>query len=255
MSETREQIDARIQERFSIMEDFTYACTTGDCRSLIVSGPGGLGKSYTAEKVMAKWDPTGTQYTISKGYCLTTGLLRLLYTHRFPNHVVIFDDSDSIFANENSLNLLKTVCDTTERRTVSYRTESRKIDEDSADLIPTSFDFDASVIFLTNVDFDRLIEKESTMSPHYEALVTRSHYIDLTIKTRQEKLVRIEQVVKEGLLNKFPVATHKDIVGYLHQRSDQLRELSLRMALKVGMIRNMGKPNWKNIADVTCCKL
>ena len=254
MAETRKQIDARIRERFSIFEDFTYACTTGDCRALITSGPSGLGKSFTVEKVLGKWDPTGTQYIITKGKALTTGLLKLLYAHRFPNHVIVFDDSDTIFGDEDSLNLLKAVCDTTERRVVSYRAESRLVDEDSAELIPSSFLFEGSIIFLTNLDFDKKIEKDDKWSKHISALVSRSHYIDLTMKTSEDFIVRIEQVVAEGLLDMLSKSQQKEVMDFIYANKGKLRELSLRMAIKIAHIRKMNKPNWRSIATITCCK-
>ncbi len=254
MTETRKQIDTRIRERFSIFEDFAYACTTGDCRSLITSGPAGLGKSFTVEKVLANWDPTGTQYIITKGYARTTGLLKLLYAHRFPNHVIVFDDSDTIFGDEDSLNLLKAVCDTTERRVVSYRAESRLVDEDSAELIPSTFVFEGSIVFLTNLDFDKMIEKDNKWSKHLNSLVSRSHYIDLSMHSAEDFIVRIEQVVEQGLLDMLSKAQQKEVMAFIYDNSKKLRELSLRMAIKIAHIRKMNKPNWRKIAEVTCCK-
>lgn len=255
-TETRAQIKARLNERFTILSDFTFAALEGDVTALVVSGPPGVGKSFGVEKALHDWDPTDTLYTITKGYCLTTGLLKLLYKHRKPGNVIVFDDSDTIFGDVNSLNLLKAVCDSTERRVVSYRAESRLTDEDSAELIPQSFTFEGTIIFLTNLDFDKLIEKGHKFSPHLEALVSRAHYIDLTMKNREDFLARIEQVVDEGeILKHLSKTEQKEVVAFINDNAHKMRELSLRMAVKVSHVRNMKHcKNWQAYAAATCCK-
>ena len=255
-NETDAEIEARLGERFDILETLTGAVTTGDARSLIVSGPAGLGKSYTVEKALEAWDPDQIQHTIVKGYVKTTGLYKLLYQYRRPNQVIVFDDADTIFYDDNSLNLLKAVCDTTERRVVSYLAETSMVDEESAERIPRSFAFEGTIVFITNLDFDALIDKGHKLAPHLEALVSRSHYIDLAMKTRRDYMIRIKQVLKMGLLKAqgLDAKQEADVIAFLDQHQDKLRELSLRMAIKIGAIRKMGKPNWANVARVTTCK-
>lgn len=251
-----EQIDARISEHFNVMKMLVDATVEGDCRSLIVSSPPGLGKSYTVETSLKKWDPSETRYTISRGYVLTTGLLRLAFSHRDPGQVLVFDDADSIFGDLDSINLLKAICDTTERRVVTYRTERTLICEVSGMPIPPSFEFRGSVVFLTNMDFDEQIAKKgpSSLGPHFAALVSRSHYIDLAMSGDDDYIVRIEQVRKEGkLLNFLTREQGDDVMDYIYDNKDTLRELSLRMAIKLGKVRKLDK-NWKNIAKITCCR-
>jgi hypothetical protein len=194
-------------------------------------------------------------HTIVKGYVRPTGLYRLLYQHRMASQVIVFDDADAIFFDDVSLNLLKAVCDTTERRVVSYMSEKIMVDEDEAVTIPKSFEFKGTIIFITNLDFDQMIEKGHKAAPHMQALVSRSHYIDLAMKTRRDYMVRIKQVVKQGLLGKMPKAQQDDVMAFLDKNQDKLRELSLRMAIKVAAIRKLDKPNWMAMAKATCCKL
>lgn len=243
----------KIKERFTILEELTDATLKGLSRALIVSGPPGLGKSFTVEKALNEYDPTGCTWTIIKGYVRTTGLIRLLHQHRHENHVVVFDDADTIFWDENSLNLLKAVCDTCESRKVSYLAETNMVDDDG-DPVPDTFEFNGGIIFLTNLDFDKMIEKNSKMAPHFSALISRSHYIDLSLKTKNDFLIRIDQVVKEGLLQNYKENERKDVMSFIHEHKDSLRELSLRMALKVANIRKINQKNWKQVAKVTCCR-
>ena len=254
-NETDEEIEARLAERFDILAELTDAAIKGHSRALVVSGPAGLGKSYTVEEKLQDWDADAVNHTIVKGYVRPTGLYRLLYQHRMPNQVIVFDDADAIFFDDVSLNLLKAVCDTTERRVVSYMSEKIMVDEDEAVTIPKSFEFKGTIIFITNLDFDQMIEKGHKAAPHMQALVSRSHYIDLAMKTRRDYMIRIKQVVKQGLLAHLSKTQQDDVMAFLDKNQDKLRELSLRMAIKVAAIRKLDKPNWMAMAKATCCKL
>ena len=247
------QIESRLAERFEILEELTQACINGEARSLIVSGPAGLGKSYTVEQRLAAWDPEQLNHTIIKGYVKATGIFKLLYQYRFPNQVIVFDDADSIFFDESALNLLKTVCDSTEKRKVSWMSQAVFMDEESATVIPHQFEFEGTIIFISNYDFDAMIDRGHRLAPHLQALVSRSHYIDLTMKTRRDYLIRIKQVVKTGLLDHLTLDEKVDVISFIEYNQNILRELSLRIAIKVGHLRKSSE-NWEKIARVTCCK-
>jgi hypothetical protein len=251
--ETEEQIELRLAERFEILDVLTEACIVGNSRALIVSGPAGLGKSYTVEQRLNQWDPSALNHTIVKGYVRATGIVKLLYQYREAGQVIVFDDADSIFFDDISLNLLKAVCDTTERRRVSWMSEGRLIDDETAERVPRSFDFDGTIIFISNYDFDAMIDRGHKLAPHLQALVSRAHYIDLSMKTRRDYLVRIRQVIKQGLLSNLSFNERSDVITFIEKNHDRLRELSLRMALKLGNIRK-SSDNWERIASVTCCK-
>jgi len=251
--ETDAEIDARIAERFDILDTLTEACVVGNARALIVSGPAGLGKSFTVEKRLSQWDPEGDNHIIVKGYVRATGLVKLLYHYRHENSVIVFDDADAIFFDDVSLNLLKAVCDTTERRRVSWLSEGKLIDDESAEIIPRTFDFEGTIIFISNYDFDAMIDRGHKLAPHLQALVSRSHYIDLAMKSRRDYLVRISQVIKQGLLDDLTIHQRDEVICYINKNSERLRELSLRMALKIGSLRKQGG-QWERLANVTCCK-
>jgi len=251
--ETDEQISARIAERFDILDVLTEACTVGNARALIVSGPAGLGKSFTVEKRLTDWDPSAVNHTIVKGYVRATGLVKLLYQFREEGQVIVFDDADAIFFDDVSLNLLKAVCDTTERRTVSWLSEGSLIDEETAVRIPRSFEFNGTIIFISNYDFDAMIDKGHKLAPHLSALVSRAHYIDLAMKSRRDYLVRIRQVIDQGLLDHLSFGHRVEVKQFIERNADNLRELSLRMAIKLGHLAAQGG-NWERIAKITCCK-
>lgn len=254
--ETDEQIDKRIAERFDVLELMTQATINGDSRAMVVSGPAGLGKSYTVESALSQFDPSEETHTIIKGYVRATGLIKLLYRFRHHNNVIVFDDADSIFFDDTSLNLIKAVCDTTERRVVSYLAESKLIDDETAELIPHRFEFNGSIVFITNYDFDEMIDRGHKLAPHFQALLSRAHYIDLTMKTRRDYIIRIRQVVKQGLLKDSGLnwAEQVQVISFIEDNQEKLRELSLRIVLKVASIFKSTPSNWQKIAKITCCK-
>lgn len=252
--ETDAEVDARISERFEVLEDITGSVITGDSRSLIVSGPAGLGKSFTVEKVMREWDPSESNHVFIRGYVKATGLFKLLYQYRNKGQVIVFDDADTVFLDDVSLNLLKAVADTTERRRVSWLSEATLVDAESAEVIPHSFDFNGSIIFITNIDFDAAIERGSKIGPHLQAMMSRSHYVDLTMKTKQDYLVRIKQVVKQGLLKDLDWHAAGDVIRFVDENSDRLRELSLRMVIKIANIRRSSGDKWQRMAKITCLR-
>ena len=251
--ESDASIDTRIAERFEVLDVLSKHSTTGDIRALIVSGPPGLGKSFTVEKVLSEYDPQADTYTVVKGYTRATGIVKLLYQYRHPGNVIVFDDADSVFNDDISLNLLKAVCDTTERRIVSWLSEGKLIDEDTAEIVPRSFLFEGTVIFITNLDFDYLIGKGHKLAPHLEALVSRAHYLDLTLKTKRDYLIRIRQVVEQGLLSHLDIEEQADVLTFIEAYADNMRELSLRAVIKLGCLRSSNS-NWEKIAKITMCR-
>jgi hypothetical protein len=179
----------------------------------------------------------------------------LLYEARFTNSVLVFDDSDSIFHDDVSMNLLKTACDSTERRVLHWLSRSLEREEDEdGESIPEKFEFEGSIIFITNYDFDALIRSGNKLAPHFEALVSRSHYLDLAMKTKMDYLVRIKQVVRGGMLRDRGMADIDtiQIMQFIENNVDRLRELSLRMVVKLAGLYKMDRVNWQKLAKQTC---
>jgi len=254
--ETETQIAKRINDRFEILDYLVNESIEGSLRSLIVAGPAGLGKSWSVETPLTKWDTSLTSWTQIKGYVKATGLFKLLYKFRNPGQVIVLDDADSVFFDETALNMLKAVCDTTETRRVSYLSEGILYDDDTEERLPKTFTFEGTIIFITNYDFDEMIDKGHKLAPHLSAMLSRSHYVDLAMKTKEDYIVRIKWMIKNGLLDSkgLSVSQIKAVTAFIDQHQDRLRELSLRVALKIADICKGGKSNWKKVAEVTCCR-
>jgi len=254
-TETVEQIEQKLKDRFDALELLTEATGKGINRSLIVSGPPGLGKSYTIGQKMQELEDAGHVVTNISGYVRALSLYRLLYEARHKHCVVVFDDSDFIFADEVSLNLLKRACDSTIARKIHWLSKSiDKVEDEDGELVPNSFEFEGSVIFITNIDFDDLIMRGSKMSAHLDALVSRSHYLDLAMKTKMDYVVRIKQVVAMGMLRGkgLSIGDETTIVDFVEKNMENLRELSLRMVLKLATLMKVDPKDWQKWAKQTC---
>lgn len=249
--ETEEEIIARIEEKFTALRDITIATAMGVNRALIVSGSPGVGKSHEVELYASQHS---NKVNFIKGYSTPTQLFRLLYENRFDDSVLVFDDCDSVFSDENALNLLKAACDSCDERTISWYSSNKIYDTDNEE-IPESFEFEGSIIFITNVDFQAVINKDTKASPHYEALVSRSMYLDLGLRSYAERLARVRQViVKSGMLDDLEEEKVDQLMDYMHSRKHKLREISLRTARKIATLIEVNEENWVKLADMVCCR-
>jgi hypothetical protein len=134
--------------------------------------------------------------------------------------------------------------------------EAMLFDDDTNEKLPKTFEFEGTIIFITNLDFDRLIDKGHKYAPHLSAMVSRAHYVDLTMKTKQDYLVRIGQVIDQGLLDSKGLNDIQkiEVWNWIVDHADTLRELSLRVALKLADIVRGEKPNWSKVAETTLCR-
>ena len=255
--ETVAEIEAKLRDRFEALEVMAEATGKGINRSLIVSGPAGLGKSFTVEAKLEELESKGHSVTYIKGYVRPLALYKLLYETRHAKSVLVFDDSDSVFYDDVSMNLLKGACDSTDRRVLHWLSKSiEKEEDDEGESIPEKFEFEGSIIFITNYDFDAMIASGNKLAPHFEALVSRSHYLDLAMKTKMDYIVRIKQVVRGGMLKSrsFNAAEETMILEFIVNNMERLRELSLRMVVKISGLYKMDKKNWQKLASQTCMR-
>ena len=255
--ETVAEIETKLKDRFEALEVMAEATGKGINRSLIVSGPAGLGKSYTVEAKLEELESMGHSVTYIKGYVRPLALYKLLYETRHAKSVLVFDDSDSVFYDDVSMNLLKGACDSTDRRVLHWLSKSiEKEEDDEGESIPEKFEFEGSIIFITNYDFDAMIASGNKLAPHFAALVSRSHYLDLAMKTKMDYIVRIKQVVRGGMLKSrgFNAAEETMILEFIVNNMERLRELSLRMVVKISGLYKMDKKNWQKLASQTCMR-
>ena len=255
---TDEEVMARIRGRFEILDEMTKAAVAGDVRAMIVSGPPGVGKSYGVEKIVEaaclfdKISGKRLRAEVVKGSATPIGLYQTLYKYSDKNCVLVFDDCDSILLDDVALNLLKGALDSGKKRTISWLSESSTLRREG---IPDRFEFKGSVIFITNLKFDQM--KSQKLRDHLDALQSRCHYLDLTLDTMRDKVLRIKQIAKDGVLfadYDFEPCVQDEIIEFMEANQNRLREMSLRMALKIADLRKSFSGNWKRLAETTCMK-
>jgi hypothetical protein len=188
---------------------------------------------------------------VVKGAMTPIGLYQTLYNNSQDGNILVFDDCDSILFDEICLNMLKAVLDSGKKRTISWKSESNALRREG---IPDRFEFKGGCIFITNVNFENVRSKK--IQDHLEALMSRCHYIDLEMDSVEDRFLRINQIVKDGMLAEYDFGPEgeQEVVDFMVEKSARLREISLRMVLKVSDLKQMSPMTWRDLAESTCMK-
>lgn len=254
-SETDEEAMSRIRHSFEMLSKVADSVAAGTIRGLIVSGPPGIGKSHEVEERLKAHGlfsviAENPDFEIISGAASAIGLYQILWNHREAGHTICFDDSDGVLFDEESITLLKSALNSGNRRRICWHKESR-INKNND--IPDSFDFAGSIIFLTNVDFQQVISKGTRIGAHLSAIVSRCHYMDLEIGSLRDKLLRIRQVIADGMLNKYDFRNGEiqTIINWIYSNKDTLQEVSLRMVTKLADLITADSDGWQELAEAT----
>lgn len=240
-----------INERFEFVESLVNMVASGVQPSAVITGEGGLGKTYTVSKTLKAnglEDITdigalangsvinrAKVFTTVKGYSTAKGLFRTLYENK--DSVVVFDDCDSILKDPVALNLLKSALDSYGKRVISWNADMR--DED----LPRSFAFEGRVIFISNLGQDSIDQ----------AIRSRSMMIDLSMNEDQ-KIERMETIARsDEFLPEFSSEYKRDALDLIRSLKNDAKEISLRTLISVTKIRASAGKNWKNLATYTLC--
>lgn len=242
------RIEDDIAARFEALDLLGDAIVEGNLLSMIVSGAAGVGKSYSLEKKLSENEHRLGTVTTIKGSISAIGLFMTLFEHSGEDDVILLDDIDSIFNDEEALNLLKGALDTNGVRRISWIKDSRFLADND---IPNTFEFEGRVVFLTNVDIQGVADKGGKMAPHMAALISRSAFLDLGIHTPEEIMIRIKQVLKISDLGVgLSTAELHRIVEWLDEHMARLRAISLRTVIQIaGFMKTT--PNWQLLASTT----
>lgn len=234
-----------INQRFSFLEQMVTMVADGTTASCVITGEGGLGKSYTVMKSLeqaglsnitdlAQFE-AGTKINLSKSYKVIKGFstAKGLYRTLFESNgmTIVFDDCDSILKDDVARNLLKGALDSYSKRYISWMADMR--DED----LPKSFEFTGRIIFVSNMKLERIDQ----------AIRTRCMVVDLSMSETQ-KIERMEVIArsKEFLPEVSDVAKTLAL-AFLKTNVEKISNLSLRSLIQVSKIANRGG-EWKDLA-------
>jgi hypothetical protein len=238
-----------INQRFGFVEKIVGMVATGVQPSTIITGQGGLGKTYTVMKTLqanglqdfneviqklpvGATIPMKTVYVTIKGYSTPKGLYRTLFENQ--NATIVFDDCDSILKDPVALNLLKGALDSYGKRIISWNAESFGKDDD----LPRSFEFKGRVIFISNMDQDKIDQ----------AIRSRSMMIDLSM-TDDQKIDRMEHIAQsEEFMPEYSTEIKADALALIREVKDQAKEISLRTLISVAKIRAANPVDYKDLA-------
>jgi hypothetical protein len=231
-----------VADRFEFVEALSSMVATGKSPSAIITGEGGIGKTFTVMKTLrslglvAQTDegaddlPPAKVFTVVKGYSTPMALYRTLYEN--SDRVIVFDDCDSILKDPTAVNLLKAALDSYGKRIVSWNSEQRGND------LPSSFQFHGGIIFISN----------HTLGTLDQAVRTRALCVDLSM-TADQKLERMGQIVAAGdFLEDMPDDYKRDALDCIKANLGKVRNLSLRTLLQVAKVRSTDRKDWQRLA-------
>jgi hypothetical protein len=234
-----------INTRFGFVEKLVTMVASGVQPSAVITGEGGLGKTFTVTKTLesagykdisdlAEFQVgsiinTSRCFTMVKGYSTAKGLYRTLFENQ--KSVIIFDDCDAVLKDPVALNLLKGALDSYGKRIISWNADMR--DDD----LPRSFEFTGRVIFISNMDQDKIDQ----------AIRSRSMMIDLSM-TLDQKIDRMEYIAKEdSFLPEYDKKIKTDALALIREIKNEAKEISLRTLIAVAKVRASNK-EWKDLA-------
>lgn len=263
---------------FHELEQYCTLIGKGLLTALMITGQGGVGKSFTVGDVLRHYGNKGEDYVIMKGHCTPSAMYRFLYNHY--DKICVFDDCDSIFDTADGMNILKGALDTGDPREISWMTKGSDVvntfgmeshDEIEAALAeysgshggkegtPSYFVFEGAVIFISNLPKQAIYKKD-------RAILSRCTVIDITLSAR-DIIKRIKTVLphikiysalkgkgKNGSRDITNDAIKKEVFEYIS--SDEFlnnpkmrgKEINFRLFDQVYKYRYGELDDWKQLA-------
>ena len=256
---TDAQLLSDIQDRYQMMTKLGQGASKGSVRGMIVSGRPGVGKTFELERLLSERqerNPNTFRFEHLKGTVSPINLYKKLYDYGNRGNVLLIDDADDVFFDTSSLNLLKAALDSSTTRRIGWHTESAALKDGGEQVYPTSFDYEGSIIFITNVDFQSVIDdgKQKKIVPHLEALMSRSLYLDLKIHSLRALSVWVGYIVqsKNILVNSFGLTKQQqsEAVKWMRDNAVGMRTFSIRDALKIGQFIKTDPKRWSDAAEM-----
>lgn len=257
--ETRsdEDLIKEMNDKFEVIQLLTQSIGSGNSiRSMVVSGSPGTGKSFSVfhELKELKKNNKELNFIILSGTISAIKLYVALWENSEKRNIIVLDDCDAVVEDIEALNMIKAATDTKKVRTIHYNKKSSYLEENG---IPNAFDYFGGIIYLSNINFAQEVERKTKLAPHVEAFISRSHYINVSMTTSRERILRIKSVIHSELFkseNGINDEQANQIEDWLMNHQDRLIEISIRTAVKLSDLMRDFPSKWETIARVTLCK-
>jgi hypothetical protein len=242
---TKKTDEFGITKRFDFVKQMVGMVAKKTIASAIITGQGGLGKTHSVLKALkdaglrditdlASFEVgavlnSSKSFRVVKGFSTAKGLYRTLFEGN--GCVLVFDDCDSVLKDPVALNLLKGALDSYGDRYINWNSEMRD------DELPRSFKFVGSIVFISNMDMDRIDQ----------AVRSRAMCVDLSM-TQDQKIERMESILHDSeFMPEYDKEFKQDALEFLRGIVQSVQNLSLRSLISVVKIRAEGG-NWQELA-------
>jgi hypothetical protein len=218
---------------FTNIERLTKMVGRGIQPSLVITGGAGMGKTHLVKNTLEGMGLRESyDFVHFKGRATAAGLFITLYEN--SDKIIVLDDCDSVFRDDDAVNILKGALDSYDTRKISYITTKSLKDEFGGE-VPRHFEFTGRVIFISNISQSKLDE----------AIRSRSFVADVDLTTDQ-MFTRMEQLMPK-MESRIPLAAKEqalELMKELDKEFDGL-EINLRSFIKAARICAMGFENPK----------
>lgn len=219
-----------INQRFEFLEALVRMTCRGMLVSLIITGEGGIGKTYTVmDQIKNLGLIKGENYHVIKGFSTTKGLYETLYYNR--EKLIIFDDCDEVLLNDNARNILKGALDSYDERIVSWIKSINSMSD-----CPDEFTFEGRIIFISNLRRDRM----------HQALLSRATAIDVSMNL-DEKISRMRNILPH-IDQHIDMETKERALSLLDENKHACSDVNFRTLKKISSIFASKEENSDEIA-------
>jgi len=261
MAKQSNPIVQEVIERFQTVYKFTKVFVTGNSaqKFLIISGDAGTGKSHYVQEAFVDtktWERV--DYNKSKSFSAAAFYVKL-YLNRNPGDVIVFDDCGLEHTSGSDFKIITELLKGATEMTKGSRmlgweraTVNQKMRDEG---VPTEFDFQGSIIWITNSSFELLSKK---MGPHWEAIESRSIRVKIRLND-QEKLLYtlylLEEVkmltgnicqTKEGGYSDEIV---KETITYIRENYRYMSNVTARIAAQIADTMENFPDEWQTLID------
>jgi hypothetical protein len=219
------------QVMFGNLERLTKMVGRGIQPSLVITGMAGVGKTHLVKETLKGMGLTESKdFVHFKGRATAAGLFITLYQN--SDKIIVLDDCDSVFKDDDAVNILKAALDSYDTRKISY-ISSKPLKDEYGDPIPPHFEFTGRIIFISNIHQSKLDE----------AIRSRSFVSDITMNTTQ-MFTRMEQLM-EGMERSIPLAAKQQALEIMKRLDSKFAgiDVNLRSFIKAARICAMGFDN------------